>query len=316
MHITLLGGTGFVGAHLARALSGQGHQLNVLTRNAATHGELRLLPGTRLTQTDIHDHGALDKALANSEAVINLVGILNERGFGGRGFHRAHVELTEKVIQACQRQQIRRYLHMSALNAGQGESHYLKSKGQAEELILHAVNSGGLDATIFQPSVIFGEGDSFIKRFADLLKLTPALPLAMPNALFQPVWVGDVVSAFAHSLNNRNTIGSICPLVGPRTYSLREIVAYTARQLGRRRLIISLPKPIARLQAMVMDFVPGKPFSTDNFLSLQIDSISTTNALSQFEIQPQAMENIVPDYLTKGRHQKQLDQFRRRAGRG
>jgi NADH dehydrogenase len=158
MRIVLLGATGFVGHHLLPELSAAGHDCLVLTRYRPACRELALIPGVQLVQTDVQDAQRLEQHFAGADAVISMVGILNEPGRKGEGFMYAHVDLVEKVIAACRSTGVKRLVHVSALNAGKGASHYLVSKGKAEELIKAA---GDLDYTIFQPSIIFGDGDAF-----------------------------------------------------------------------------------------------------------------------------------------------------------
>ena len=167
MRIVLLGATGFVGHHLLPDLASAGHECLVLCRYMPGCRDLALVPGVELRQADIYDSEVLKEQLEGADAAINMAGILNESGRNGKGFHRVHVELTEKLIEACRATGVRRLLQLSALNAGKGDSHYLVSKGQAEDLIRQATD---LDSTIIQPSVIFGEDDAFFNRFATLLK--------------------------------------------------------------------------------------------------------------------------------------------------
>jgi NADH dehydrogenase len=202
-----------------------------------------------------------------------------------------------------------RLVQVSALHAGEGRSHYLRSKGEAEERIRQATD---IDSTILQPSVIFGAGDSFFNRFAGLIRLAPLLPLACPDARLQPVWVGDVAAVVAASLVDDSTIGETLVLVGPRDYSLRELVEFTARTIGRKPRILGLPDVLSRLQGRLMDFVPGKPFSTDNYLSLQTDNTSDRNSLPRFGIRPRSIESVVPGYLDTSPRQQRLATFRQR----
>ena len=238
-----------------------------------------------------------------------MVGILNESGRNGKGFHKAHVELTERVIDACRTAGVGRLVQISALNAGKGKSHYLISKGEAEERIRAATD---IASTILQPSVIFGEGDSFFNRFAGLMKVAPVMPLACPDSRMQPVWVGDVAAAVAAVLPDPETAGKTLVLVGPRDYSLRELVEFTAHAAGLKRRIIGLPDGLSRLQGAVMDFVPGKPFSSDNYLSLQTDNTSSHNDLPGLGIKPRSIESVVPGYLAGSPHQHRLDKYRKR----
>lgn len=313
--ICMLGGTGFVGGHLAARLAADGVNVYILTRNAERSKHLEVLPTVRLVEADCHDPAVLERAFRGMDVVINLVGILNEKGRKGEGFRHAHVELVRKVLDACERTAVKRLLHMSSLNAdGGGPSHYLRTRGEAENLIqIHGRR--GLDATIFQPSTIFGDGDSSINRFAGLLRLMPVFPLACPNSRMAPVYVGDVVEAFMRCLERRDTIGQRYQLCGPDTLTLKEIVSYTARVMGKRRLIIGLPDFLARLQANVMEFVPGKPFSRDNYNSLQKDSVCNQNGLAELGISPTGMDAVVPRYLAHRDTRGRFAEMRRQAKR-
>jgi NADH dehydrogenase len=291
--IVVLGGSGFVGRRLLRRLADDGHSLLLLSRNLGAHEDRLLPPGVRMSQVDVYDGQALARAFAGADVVVNLVGILNERGNDGRGFRRAHVELTRTVIEACHAAGVRRLLQMSSLNAGRGCSHYLASRGEAEAV----VRASGLAWTIFEPSVIFGEGDGLFFRFAALLRRLPVLPLARPNAKFAPVFVGDVAEAFARVLRDPATAGETYELYGPEVYTLREIVAMTARQLGLRRWIIGLPDWLGRLQGLACDFVPGKPFSSDNFRSLLTDSVGGIDGLHRLGIEPTRVSRTLPSLL-------------------
>jgi NADH dehydrogenase len=309
MRIVLLGATGFVGHHLLPRLSEAGHDCLALSRYRMAVRELSIIPRVEVRQTDVYDSEKLAACLRDADAAINMVGILNEPGRKGKGFHKAHVELVERLIAACRAAGVRRFVQVSAVNAGKGKSHYLVSKGEAEARIRAA---GDLDATILQPSVIFGEGDSFFNRFAGLLRLAPVLPLACPDALMQPVWVGDVAAAIVAVLPDKSTFGRTLVLVGPRAYSLRELVTFTASASGSRCRIVGLPDSLARLQGRVMDFVPGKPFSSDNYLSLQTPNTSEDNSLPELGIEPRSIESVVPVMLGASARQCRLDEFRKK----
>jgi NADH dehydrogenase len=316
--VCVLGGTGFLGRHLLSRLVTDGYHVRALTRRRERHRDLLVLPTLSLIEADVHDPEVLNRELAGCDAVVNLVGILNEKGRDGSGFRRVHVELPRKVVQACQADGIRRLLHMSALNADarKGPSHYLRTKGEGEDLV-HAAAGQGLQVTSFRPSVIFGPGDSFFNRFASLLKLTPPpfFPLACPASRFAPVYVGDVVQGFATALKENSTVGQRYDLCGPRAYTLRQLVEYTARELGLRRSIIGLPNLLSRLQARVFDHVPGKPFSMDNYLSLRVDSVCTGEFPAVFGIDPTPIESVVPAYLQQHTLRARYREYRAQARR-
>lgn len=311
MKLFLTGATGFLGRHLLPKLSAAGHHCLAYTRYEPDCKDLRLIPRVTLRQADVFDPERLDEGMQEADAVINMVGILNEKGRDGKGFRRAHVELTEQLLEACRRNDVHRFIQVSALGAGQGSSHYQVSKGEAEERIKAA---SWVEATIVQPSVIFGCGDAFFNRFAGLLRTAPFLPLACPDAQMQPVWAGDVCEAITRSLEDPGTIGQTLTAVGPEVFTLRELVEFTAATIGVKARIVGLPDSLARMQAAVMDFVPGKPFSTDNYRSLQTPNTSTDNGLARLGIKPCSIHRVVPSYLGKSARQKRLDDCRRRAG--
>ncbi|MGQ0801632.1 MAG: complex I NDUFA9 subunit family protein [Pseudomarimonas sp.] len=305
-HLVIFGGTGFVGTHLVPTLARAGWQVTVASRNAERLRQLAVLPAVRVVSVDVYDRAALVPLLRGARAAINLVGILNEPGRNGAGFRRAHVDLTNALIGACKEAAVSRLLQMSSLNAGRGTSHYLLTRGEAEQ----RVKSSELAWTLFQPSVIFGPDDGLFFRFAKLLALTPVLPLARANAKFAPVFVGDVVKAMLHALEHRDSIGQTYELYGPQVLTLREIVKYTAHHLGLRRFIVGLPPALGRLQAAVFDFVPGKPFSSDNWKSLQIDSVGGVDGLFRMGIPKTPIDAVMPTLLAGDERQARLDRCR------
>ena len=312
MRIVLLGASGFFGGHLLPALTAQQHHCVVLTRAAVRRSSMELLSGVDLVQADIYDADVLAEQFAGADAVISMAGILNESGGGGKGFHKVHVELVEGIIKACQGAGVTRLLHLSALHAGKGSSYYLKSKGEAEALLR---SKDDLDVSIFQPSVMFGRGDRFFNRFASMLQFTPVMPLACPKARLQPVFAGDVAAVMVDSLEDPMTWGKSYELAGPQIYTLKELVEWTAKNMGLRRRIIGLPRPLSATMAVVMGWVPGKPFSWDNYLSLKTDNTSSQNGFSYFGVYPRAIDLVVPYYLTGSAHQRRLGSFRRRTRR-
>ncbi len=307
--IGILGGTGFVGRHLVARLAARGHALRVLTRNAYRHRDLTVLPTLELIQADVFAARELREHLAGCDTVVNLVGILNERrGRPGQRFREVHVELPQKLMDVCHDLGVERLLHMSALNAdaARGPSLYLRTKGEGENYVLtHSGNR--VQATCFRPSVIFGPGDSFMNRFARLLRWSPGIfPLACPKARFQPVYVGDLTDFMIETLKDEESFGKRFDLCGPREYSLREIVRYCARVAGVRRWVLGLPDWASRLQARLLQHVPGTPFTLDNYLSMTVPSVCRRGLRMTT-----SMESVVPQYLTgRGGREAQLQRLR------
>ena len=295
--ICLLGGTGFVGKQLANRLFKMGWQVRILTRRREKHRELLVLPGLELISTQ-YEQAELNEHTRGCDVVVNLVGMLNESGHDGKGFHKAHVELPQKVIAACQENKIKRLLHMSALNADALEknSHYLRTKGEAEDLI-HATSD--VQVTSFRPSVIFGEGDSFVNRFVFMLRIpSPIFMLPSAEAKFAPIWINDLVGAMLEVLENPQYDGQHYNLCGGSVYTLQELVTYLAKLIGVKRYIVPLGDKLSYMTARVMEWVPGKPYSLDNYYSSQVSSVCEhNNDLLKFGMTPHTIESIVPKYI-------------------
>lgn len=311
--VCLLGGSGFVGKHIASRLTAKGYHVLILTSRASHCNELRVLPNLNIIEIDIHNQSQLNTATANVDMIINLVGILNEKQHNGDGFRRAHIQLVHKIISACHYNKITRLIQMSALNAdaSHGTSHYLRTKGEAENLI-HSFSTD-IDVTSFRPSVIFGTDDSFFNRFASILKLSPLIfPLACAQAKFAPIHVEEVAEFFVDAISNKASFGKRIDLCGPETYTLKELVCFTSQQIGRKHWIISLPDSISKLQANLLEYVPGKPFSVDNYNSLKVDSICHQRQLYTAR---NSIQSIVPGYLGQKNKFYRDDQFRQHSRR-
>jgi NADH dehydrogenase len=310
--IGILGGSGFVGQQLTALLANKSCQVRILCRQPLNYPELSLIENVTVIKGNCFDMPVLEAFCQEVDVIINLVGILNEKRDNGQGFDRAHVELAHRIVQACEKTGLSRVLQMSALNASKDAgSYYLRSKGEAEDWI-HQASRGGLQVTSFRPSVIFGRNDSFFNRFAGLLKLMPYFfPLACAQSRFAPVYVNDVCAAFAYALENPQTIGQRYELCGPDIYTLKELVEYTACMLSLKRKVIGLPDFAARLQGRILGLLPSKPFTMDNYRSLQTDSVCKEDGLAMLGIKPHAIESIVPAYLANDNRRGRLDKYRK-----
>ncbi|WP_028312260.1 complex I NDUFA9 subunit family protein [Derxia gummosa] len=281
--ILLIGGTGFIGRAIAARLAARGATVTVPTRRAARAGQLPTLPTAQVVEANVNDPAALARLVAGQDAVINLVGILHSRRGEpyGPDFARAHVDLPRAIAAAMKAEAARagrplRLLHMSALGADSaGPSMYQRSKGDGEAALRGEVAGSALALTIFRPSVVFGPEDSFLNLFAKLAAKAPVLPIGGADARFQPVFVGDVADAFVNALDDPATYGRAYELCGPKTYSLRELVAFAARASGHPRCVIGLPAVAARMQALALEFAPGGPLmSRDNLDSMKTDNVA------------------------------------------
>lgn len=311
--ICVLGGTGFVGRHLLNRLAHPKLKIIVPSRRPERHRSVTVLPNVQTVKANIHDQETLNQLVEGCDAVINLVGILNESC--DSKFEQTHLSLVDKLIKACQTKNVSRVLHISALNADKLDvkSTYLKTKGQAERQLLGAKD---LNVTIFRPSVIFGIDDSFFNRFALLLDLVPCcFPLACPNAKFAPVWVNDVAEVMAQSIENRSTFGQTYNLCGAKTYTLKALVEFTAQMMGLKRYVIGLNDSLSKMQARFFEFVPTKPFSMDNYWSLQTDSVCDKDDFEFFNIQPASLEVVMPGHFEPTHQRSKYVDFRFNARR-
>ena len=297
--ILLIGGNGFVGRVIAAQLQLAGYSVLVPTRHLVAARELRMLPKIHIEQADIHEFDELQSLCGRVKAngaVINLVGVLHDKPAQpyGKVFKSAHVDLPKNIITAMQMHGLKRYLHMSALGANsQGPSMYQRSKGDGEA----AVKASNLNWTIFRPSVIFGAQDQFINLFSKLTKLFPAMPLANYQAQFQPVSVEDVATAFVQSLSMPKTIHQSYDLVGPKVYTMKEIVELAARKAKTSCAIIPVPAFVGFLQALAFEFLPGPTLmSRDNIASMQLPNILPPNSIDAlkevFKVSRRSLEGI------------------------
>jgi uncharacterized protein YbjT (DUF2867 family) len=315
--VLLLGGSGFIGTYIANRLSQRGIEVTIPTRRRERTKALIIQPNVLMPEVGINSEEALVSLMQGQDAVINLVGILHSRDVVlpySKDFAEAHVELPKKIVAACKKAGVRRLVHMSALGADpKGPSEYLCSKGDGEAIVMAAKSE--LDVTVFRPSVIFGLGDSFLTMFAGVLRKLPFFPLGFGHARFQPVWAADVADAFVDSLGNPETFGQAYDLVGPKVYTLRELVDYTARLVGSNARIIALPEGLAYLQAGLMWLSPKPLMSPDNLRSMQVDNICGSNCRLPANWKPTALEAIAPTYIAHNTPKGKLDGFRYRAGR-
>lgn len=323
--IVILGGTGFVGRALCEQLvechGAGGPRLVVPTRRRERGKHLFVLPTVDVIQAPVHDDAALARLLQGADAVVNLVAILHGTP---DEFEQAHVNLPQRLAQACAKAGVRRLVHVSALGVpddpAQAPSHYLRSKAMGEQA-LRTAQGGGLQLTVLRPSVVFGEHDRFLNLFARLQAVAPVVPLASAEARFQPVWVEDVARALVRCLEDPATIGQTYELAGPDVLTLAELVRLAGQASGRPRPVLPVPPAVGRLQAGVLRLLPGEPpLTADNLKSMSVPNVATGRlpGLSALGVvSPASVRTVAPGYLSvRGRGgAEQLNAFRARAGR-
>ena len=300
-YLLLLGGSGFVGRTLAEILCRPGHDdgpwILAPTRHMG-HGlaSLGALPRVDVIEADVHDDATLARLVSGASVVINLIAILHG---DDAEFERVNVALPRRLGAACRDAGVRRVIHISALGASaDAPSRYLRSKARGEA----ALREVDLDLTVLRPSVIFGAGDHLLNLFAALQRLAPVVPLAAADARFQPVWVDDVAEALARCLERPETMGQTFECAGPDEMSLTELVRAAGEYSGHPRPVVALPPAMARLQAMLLEWLPGEPLMTrDNLASMQVPNVAHAGmpGLAELGIHPTPLAAVAPTYLGK-----------------
>ncbi len=304
--ITVFGGSGFIGRYLVQRLARRGWQIRVAVRHPAQALFLKPLGDVgQITPVpaSLRHEGSIRAAVAGSDAVVNLVGILYQRG--RQGFAEIHAEGARRVAEAARAAGAERLVQMSALGADPSSpSDYARSKAAGEAAAAAAFPG----ASIVRPSVVFGPEDGFFNRFAALARYSPVLPLiGGGHTRFQPVYVGDVADALLRIVEDPACAGRTYELGGPQVYSFRELMELTLETTCRDRWLIPVPFWLASLQAAFLGLLPSPPLTRDQVRLLQRDNVVSPGApgLAELGIAPTAAEVIIPTYL---------DIYRRRSG--
>lgn len=301
---TVFGGSGFIGRNLVRRLAADSWIVRVAVRNPESAMFLKMFgePGQIVPlYGDVADPPSVTAAIGESGVVVNLVGILYERG--RRTFQRIHAEGAENVAKAARDAGTGRLVHTSAIGADPNSpAAYARTKAAGERAVREAFPG----ATILRPSVVFGPDDAFFNRFAALARFSPALPVFKTK--FQPVYVGDVADAIMAVLRDPATAGKLYELGGPRVMDFREIMTVMLKEIGRKRLLLPLPLSIAAIEAFFLEFLPVPPLTRDQVKLLERDNVVDPAALSlkDLGIQPTGAEAILPTYLGRFRPANKL----------
>ena len=320
--VTIFGGSGFIGRYLVRHLAAKGWRVRVAVRDvqraaflkpAGNVGQISLVP------VSITDPASVAAAVQGADAVVNLVGILHERG--KRTFQAVHLDGAAVVAKAAAAASVARLVHMSALGADQtSPSAYARSK-DAGEMAVRGIFPA---VTIFRPSVVFGTEDGFFNLFGRMAQISPAIAFftnTNPHTpsgggpKFQPVYVGDVVEAMTQALEGEGHTGKIYELAGPRVYDMREIMNIVNRETQRKRWVIGLPFPVAQVAALFLQFLPTPLLTPDQVKLMKLGSVAQGRrpGLAVFGISPTTLEVVVPTYLKRFRPLQQNKRLRLQA---
>jgi len=294
MRIFIAGGTGFVGAHLVKALREKGHELRLLVHRRGSGSS----EGADQVEGDVTRLDSFEQAVNGCDAAINLVGIIREFPSRGITFDRLHVQATANMLAATRTAGIRRYLQMSALGTRpDAVSLYHQSKFRAEEL----VRSSGLDATILRPSLIYGPGDSFINMLAGQLRLAPIMPVIGSGTYrLQPIHADDVARCFALALEMPETIGQCYELCGNNRLSYMELLDTVASAMGRPAPFKTrMPLGLMKMIIPVMQCVPQFPITMDQLQMLIEENICDGRWQKVFRFEPRDFQKGIQAYLAR-----------------
>jgi uncharacterized protein YbjT (DUF2867 family) len=308
--VTVFGGSGFLGRHVVRALARRDFRIRAAVRRPDLAGHLQPLGRVgqiHPVQANIRYPASVEAAVRDADVVINLVGILFERG--RQSFDSVHATGAASIARAAAAANAR-LVHVSALGADpESPALYARSKAAGEAAALEAVPS----ATLFRPSVVFGPEDNFFNRFAALARMSPFLPLiGGGETRFQPVFVADVAEAIARAVERTTRPGTIYELGGPEVRTFKQLMEYVLATIGRRRLLVPLPFGLAKLQASVLQLLPKPLLTPDQVLMLKRDTVVSEAAqregrtLEGLGIDPTAIEVVVPSYLWRFRKRGQF----------
>jgi uncharacterized protein YbjT (DUF2867 family) len=298
---TVFGGSGFIGRYVVRRLARAGKTVRVAVRN--TERALFLKTAGRIGQivplhAPVTDAGAVKRAVEGADWVVNLVGVLTESR--AATFQAVHVDAAARVATAAASAGVQRLVHVSAIGADPAsDSLYARSKGEGEA----AVRAAFPGATILRPSIVFGPEDNFFNRFAAMARMLPFLPVIEGATRMQPVFAGDVADAVLAAFQSPDTAAKTYELGGPKVWLFVDLLAYILKVTGRDMPLVNMPVPLIRLQACLMEMLPGKLLTRDQLKMLAHDNVVSSAALglSDLGISATAVEQIVPDYLRRYR---------------
>ena len=303
--VTVFGGSGFLGRHTVRALARRGYRVRVACRNPDLAGHLQPLGNVgqiQAIQANLRVRWSVDRAVEDADHVVNLVGILFEKG---RQKFPAVQEFGARAVAEATRAQGVGLTHVSAIGANPDSvSVYARTKAAGE----HAVFETLPEAVILRPSIVFGPEDGFFNLFANLARFSPFLPLiGGGKTKFQPVYVGDVAEAIARSVDGADDGGKIYELGGPQVMSFRQCLEEILEVIERKRALVPLPWWLASLQASILGLLPNPLLTTDQVKLLRSDNVVSADAEAErrtfagMGIQPQGTAAILPSYLWRYR---------------
>ena len=295
---TILGGGGFIGRYLVRNLTKKNYRCIISTRKAFQKGYLKTqaTPGAiELVDWNPNNFSELKESIKNSDIVINLIGILYETR--KQKFYNIHTNIPEAIAKICSESDVKKFIHVSAIGASENsKSLYQKSKYQGEVKALENFKN----TVIIRPSVVCGTEDNFTNLFSKL-SILPVIPIVGINYKFQPILVNDVVDAIVHAIELKGNEGKIYEIGGPKVISFGDMVKSILKTINKKRFVVPMPMPIAKIQSSILSLLPIPPILTKDQCEIlsEADNIVSNNhlTLKDLEINPSDVEEAMKKWL-------------------
>jgi NADH dehydrogenase len=298
--VCVFGGTGFLGRRLVRRLAGEGASVRVAVRSPERARSVLPDPDrVEVLRADVREPASVAAAVAGADAVVNAVSAYVEKA--GVSFESVHVQGARTVAQEAFAAGVARLVLVSGIGADpESASPYIRARGRGELAARQAFPG----ATVVRPGAMFGPGDALFGALADIVRLSPVVPLiGGGRTRVQPVYVEDVAEAIARVLAERGSAGQTYELAGPGAYTLRELVGFVLRLVDKRRLLVPVPFAVAEVQARLFELLPSPPLTTSQVDLLRMDNLASGDlpGLRELGIRAKAIEDIVPTYVGRAR---------------
>ena len=295
---TILGGGGFIGRYLVRNLTKKNYRCIISTRKAFQKGYLKTqaTPGAiELIDWNPNNFSELKEAIKNSDVVINLIGILYETR--KQKFYNIHTNIPEAVAKICSESNVKKFIHVSAIGASENsKSLYQKSKFQGEVRALENFKN----TVVIRPSVVCGTEDNFTNLFSKL-SILPVIPVVGINYKFQPILVNDVADAIVHAIELKGNEGKIYEIGGPKVISFGDMVKSILKTINKKRFVVPMPMPIAKIQSSILSLLPIPPILTKDQCEIlsEADNVVSNNhmTLQDLNVKPSDVEEAMKKWL-------------------
>ena len=295
---TILGGGGFIGRYLVRNLTKKNYRCIISTRKAFQKGYLKTqaTPGAiELIDWNPNNFSELKEAIKNSDVVINLIGILYETR--KQKFYNIHTNIPEAVAKICSESDVKKFIHVSAIGASENsKSLYQKSKYQGEVKALENFKN----TVVIRPSVVCGTEDNFTNLFSKL-SILPVIPVVGINYKFQPILVNDVADAIVHAIELKGNEGKIYEIGGPKVISFGDMVRSILKTINKKRFVVPMPMPIAKIQSSILSLLPIPPILTKDQCEIlsEADNVVSNNhmTLQDLNVKPSDVEEAMKKWL-------------------